>query len=53
MYAARSYLRASDNVLRVPKRPRWMGDPWKGVVAESAHLGEQPLWSTPAPTVLT
>jgi hypothetical protein len=30
VYAARVHLRASDNPVRVPPRPKWMGEPWRG-----------------------
>lgn len=47
-YAVREYLRASDNIVRVPPRPRWMGEPWQGrrSLADGIVHG-------PEPTVLT
>lgn len=52
VYAARSYLRASDNIVRVPPRPRWMGEPWKGPQPPEAQAN--PFWESPnPPTVLT
>jgi hypothetical protein len=30
VYAVRARLRASDNPVRVPPRPAWMPEPWRG-----------------------
>jgi hypothetical protein len=30
VWAERTHLRASDNVVRVPPRPTWLPDPWQG-----------------------
>lgn len=51
-YVVRVHLRASDNIVRVPQRPRWMGEPWKGPQPPEAHAN--PFWESPnPPTVLT
>lgn len=51
-YVARVHLRASDNPVRIPPRPRWMGEPWKGPQPPEALAN--PFWESPnPPTVLT
>lgn len=50
-YVVRVHLRASDNIVRIPPRPRWMGEPWKGPDAP-VHLRDT-VWGSPSPTVLT
>lgn len=49
VYAARTALRASDNPVRVPQRPRWMPEPWQG-----PRTGEEgTVWERPGATVLS
>ena len=46
VYAVRVHLRASDNPVRVPPRPAWMPDPWKG------RKQGRGIWTQPKGTVL-
>ena len=47
VWAGRTHLRASDNIVRVPARPDWMGEPWKG-----PKMGEG-VFESPGGTVLS
>lgn len=43
MYCERVHLKASDNPVRVPPRPAWLPEPWKGPTRDTGEFSGD-LW---------